>query len=419
MPAPQGLIEKYANKKTSFRFHGRELEFFLSQALFSSYSIDRGSRILLDSLSQDKDLSQRESLYDLGCGVGVLGISVKKAFPHIPARLQDKDALAAAFSRINAELNGVEGLEISAGPAFHGYRGSRFDLILSNIPAKVGPTVLRHLYREIITHLSPSGRAAVVVVQAIADQTEALLQGLGAQILFRLSEREHRVLHFTAPEEPLTGSSVVERLEDAYFRDTLRCKADSFSYTLDTIWGSADFDTPPYTVHLAAKLLPRLLEQWKKESPRFFIWNPGQGHLAMLLGSVIHSVGLEEASIHCGGRDWNETELCRHNLRLYAPPQLPCQSFPLPDPAFFDPPEGTRYQALLVELENLGNVPPVDSVFQTAGRVLAPGGVLVILGKAAHVHRFARPNRRFSTWGDKKYRSYRILALADRKKTSI
>ncbi|MDY7027479.1 MAG: methyltransferase, partial [Spirochaetota bacterium] len=62
------ILTRYANKEVPLQYEGRRISFFLSQALFSSYDIDQGSRLLLKSISGTVDFSRTRRVLDIGCG---------------------------------------------------------------------------------------------------------------------------------------------------------------------------------------------------------------------------------------------------------------------------------------------------------------------------------------------------------------
>ncbi len=136
------LIKQYSNKEVPFRFNGVNLSFFLSQRLFSSYTIDAGTKLLLKTAAKGIDFSGIKTAADIGCGVGVIGLSLKKKYPDIDILLQDRDALAIAFSKANESLNSMEGILYSNNLALRDLEIRSLDLILSNIPAKAGTPVL-------------------------------------------------------------------------------------------------------------------------------------------------------------------------------------------------------------------------------------------------------------------------------------
>ncbi len=391
-----------------------EVDLFLSQALFSSFEIDRGSRLLLQALEKTVDFSGITKVLDIGCGVGTLGIALKKKHPHIDITLQDRDALAVAFSRLNCEYNGLGevgksgGLNITGGLAFQGLETQVFDLIVSNIPAKVGEPVLTDLYQTMLECLPAKGLAALVVVEAISKYTLSVLHAAGAEIRMEHHLRGHTVILFS-PGEDCSNDSMVQKnptgdtLPPAYLRGHIRCDLEKTRYEVDTVWGSADFDSPPFTAHLVSRMSSRL-----PPFTRGFLWNPGQGHIPMLIASRSHE---ELFTLDCGGRDTLDLQICRHNLSLYAQRKVNSRFFHLPDPGELSTPADGYYDLLLVVLENLAGLPSRDSVLSAAQRLLKKGGVLLVLGKSAHVYPFGDRNRMFSQIFSKKYHGYRGVVL--------
>ena len=82
---------------------------------------------------------------DLGTGCGVLALAAAAHSEVVVAT--DVNARALMFSKFNAALNGVKNVEFREGSAFEPVKGERFDLILSNPPFFIAPSV-RHIYSD-------------------------------------------------------------------------------------------------------------------------------------------------------------------------------------------------------------------------------------------------------------------------------
>jgi 16S rRNA G1207 methylase RsmC len=81
--------------------------------------------------------------------------------------LVDKDFVAVEFSRKNIQVNGLNNAEamLSNGFSHVGNRG--FNLVASNIPAKVGKELLSILLQDSLNHLRDGGRLYVVTVNGL------------------------------------------------------------------------------------------------------------------------------------------------------------------------------------------------------------------------------------------------------------
>ncbi|MCP5099092.1 MAG: methyltransferase, partial [Chloroflexi bacterium] len=239
------LLQSFINKQVDFRFSGQPLTFALSQSLFSSFDIDVGSRALLKTIAKTIDLSQVNNILDVGCGVGVLGLSLQKATPSAQVVLQDRDALAVAFTQMNAQLNGLEQATVRGEL---GVGNGRYDLIVSNLPGKAGEPVLQQMLGEIVASLSENGRSAIVIVNPLAQLIHTTLQQLGCDILLQERGKMHTVFHFSGGElesEAGDGLLSIDRLRP-YIRGQYPFKAAKFSVTLQTTYGLPEFDTVGY-----------------------------------------------------------------------------------------------------------------------------------------------------------------------------
>jgi hypothetical protein len=86
-------------------------------------------------------------------------------------RCQDRDELDRLFTEYNALKNGIPAPRLSAHtePLLGGLVAARWDLILSNIPAKAGKPVLEDFVLRSAGLLNPSGRVLIVVVNPLAN----------------------------------------------------------------------------------------------------------------------------------------------------------------------------------------------------------------------------------------------------------
>jgi len=113
---------------------GETLTYHTTWGLFSPKGIDEGSRLLLDHL----DVREDDDTLDLGCGYGPLGLTLARLAPRGTSVLVDKDFVAIDYSRKNASINGITNAEIFLSNGFTQIGDRRFDLIVSNLPAKTG-----------------------------------------------------------------------------------------------------------------------------------------------------------------------------------------------------------------------------------------------------------------------------------------
>jgi SAM-dependent methyltransferase len=73
-----------------------------------------------------------ESVLDVGCGAGVLGLILARAADRVVAT--DVNARALAFARFNAALNGVRNIDVREGDLLEPVRGDRYALLVAQPP---------------------------------------------------------------------------------------------------------------------------------------------------------------------------------------------------------------------------------------------------------------------------------------------
>ena len=280
-------MKEYLHKTVAFRFEGHTLRLALSQSLFSSYDVDTGSRLLLASVVRElaahpEERGRLQSILDLGCGAGVLGVALAKQFA-TALTARDRDALALAVTAHNAAANDVActtrggvdtaGLDGSREPARH-------QLVVSNLPAKAGAPVLARLLAAAAEATAPGGRMAVVVVAPLADEVR---RGLGAvaELIHEHHGNRHAVFH-GRPHSPARTPAATGLT--AYCRHHGDVAIGGLSYPLATMYGLPDFDTPSHLLQLTATLLRRnALPPPAATELSVLAWNPGQGHLPVWL----------------------------------------------------------------------------------------------------------------------------------------
>jgi 16S rRNA G1207 methylase RsmC len=130
------------------------LEFYTTWGLFSPRQIDDGSRMLLEFL----DLSPSDHCLDLGCGYGVLGLCLAKMAPDGHILLVDKDFVAVEYAEKNRLHNRIENASCILSNGFNQVPAQQFDVIVSNIPAKVGKEMLYIYLFDALKYLKPVQR---------------------------------------------------------------------------------------------------------------------------------------------------------------------------------------------------------------------------------------------------------------------
>lgn len=129
---------------------------------------------------------------EIGCGAGTIALVLSQRAERVLAT--DINPRALALGRINAAINGIGNVAFRAGDAFDPVEGDAFDLIVSQPPfvaqprgaheatylygGERGDELPRKLLKEVCSHLTPSGRAVLMIQwpDAGGEAPEALVR---------------------------------------------------------------------------------------------------------------------------------------------------------------------------------------------------------------------------------------------------
>jgi 16S rRNA G1207 methylase RsmC len=90
----------------------------------------------------------------------------------------DKDFMAVEYANLNARLNHIANARAMLSNAFQHLDERRFDLVASNVPAKVGKEMLAIMLNDAHAHLRPGGRIWVVTITGLRRLFERSLEDI-------------------------------------------------------------------------------------------------------------------------------------------------------------------------------------------------------------------------------------------------
>jgi len=375
----------------------------LSQDLFSSFDIDKGTKLLLTVLLKQMDITELSSVLDLGCGVGVLGITLKRINPRLRLHFTDRDALALDFTRLNCRLNNINADSIEGRLGLRGTEHNGYDLILSNLPAKAGAPVLISILNQYSGYLKQGGLFAFVIVKPLEKVAHATLIRSGAHIIHRQGTPDHTVfLTAKGKEIPLARDGLLPYIRGRFsFKQPLK----DLSYSLDTVYNLPDFDNLGYQQLSAMALLADHLSP----EHNILIWNPGQGHLPVYL---CRTLAEKRTKFTLVGRDLLALEVTRRNLATHGVVDCLIESYHTS--WLSEIPANYGLIILLPRAENRTAV--VEMISLELPRLTEPDGEVVIAAKSALLQRILKQSKGFQLKKRKKNHGYRAVLLAKKSK---
>ena len=149
---------KQALREIVMAFHGQKLKLLTDAGVFARRGIDRGTRLLIESITVP---SHAQRLVDLGCGYGPIGLALALMAPTAEVYLVDVNERACDLARLNAARNGLKNVIVRQGKGLAPLEGV-FDLIATNPPIRAGKVVVYGLLAEAAERLRPEGELWVV-----------------------------------------------------------------------------------------------------------------------------------------------------------------------------------------------------------------------------------------------------------------
>ncbi|HEY9584868.1 MAG TPA: methyltransferase [Candidatus Paceibacterota bacterium] len=151
------------------KLHGSDFTFNTTWGLFSPEKIDEGTEMLVNAINP----KENDTILDLGCGYGAIGIPLARLAPQGKVHMTDKDFVAVEYTKKNAELNKTPNTLTYLSNGFDQIpKDVKFDIIVSNLPAKISKEFFWILFAEAKEFLKTGGSFYVVTIAGLKRFTE-------------------------------------------------------------------------------------------------------------------------------------------------------------------------------------------------------------------------------------------------------
>lgn len=173
--------------------HGDRFELATDSATFSPRRLDPGTAFLLGDAPAPPEAG---TFLDLGCGYGPIAMALARERPDAQVVAVDVNERARELCARNAVALGCTNVAVCAPDDVD--PSSRFDLIWTNPPIRIGKQALHDLLLGWMARLTPDGEAVLVVGRNLgADPLQRWLGEQGFPTERLGSKRGYRLLHAT------------------------------------------------------------------------------------------------------------------------------------------------------------------------------------------------------------------------------
>lgn len=182
-------------RKVVYSINGVDFSFESDNGVFSKNDLDKGSELLIETLLP---IDLGKSLLDLGCGIGVIGLTLAYFHPGLNVCLSDVNTRALSLCDANANtLRLSQKVTVLQSDIYTKVEG-KFDSIVSNPPIRAGKKVTYEIYKGALEHLNNGGSLYIVIrKQQGALSVKSYLEQLFGNVTVLAREKGYFILKST------------------------------------------------------------------------------------------------------------------------------------------------------------------------------------------------------------------------------
>ncbi len=146
-------------RKVNYTFKGKRINLLSDIGVFSKERVDFGTNVLLNSLD---NLDNIHSVLDVGCGYGIIGISIANAYQDKKIVMIDVNDRCIELSKKNIKSNNLKNAFVFESNLYENIN-ENFDMIISNPPVRAGKKIVLGIIEEGYKHLFKGGCMWIVI----------------------------------------------------------------------------------------------------------------------------------------------------------------------------------------------------------------------------------------------------------------
>ena len=178
-----------------YSINGVDFSLESDNGVFSKNDLDKGSELLIKELLP---INLGENILDIGCGIGVIGLTLAYFHPSLNVCLTDVNTRALGLCSANANsLKLSQRVTILQSDVYEKIEG-KYSSIVSNPPIRAGKKVTYEIYKGALDHLVDSGSLYIVIRKNQgAPSVKSYLEELFGNVALLAREKGYYVLKAT------------------------------------------------------------------------------------------------------------------------------------------------------------------------------------------------------------------------------
>ena len=148
-------------KEIEYYIAGKKIKLVVDNGVFSKAHVDIATNFMLNVLIKE---NINGNVLDVGCGYGVIGITLKTFFKDIKVTMLDINERALGLAQKGVKLNKLDNVKIIESDGFAAIKEEeKFDVIVTNPPIRAGKHVIYQMYEDSFKHLKSGGAFYLVI----------------------------------------------------------------------------------------------------------------------------------------------------------------------------------------------------------------------------------------------------------------
>ena len=152
---------KSEEKEIDYYIADKKIKLVVDNGVFSKNHVDIATNFMLNVLLKE---NIKGDVLDVGCGYGVIGITLASFFKDLRVVMIDINERALGLAQKGVKLNKIDNISILESDGLSAIKESEgFDFIVTNPPIRAGKQVLYKMYEDSFNHLKEGGALYLVI----------------------------------------------------------------------------------------------------------------------------------------------------------------------------------------------------------------------------------------------------------------
>ena len=152
---------KSEEKEIEYYIADKKIKLVVDNGVFSKNHVDIATNFMLNVLLKE---NIKGDVLDVGCGYGVIGITLASFFKDLKVVMIDINERALGLAKKGVKLNKLDNISVLESDGLSALKESeKFDCVVTNPPIRAGKQVLYKMYEDSFNHLKEGGVLLLVI----------------------------------------------------------------------------------------------------------------------------------------------------------------------------------------------------------------------------------------------------------------